>query len=158
MKNVIVIFLLLVSISTAQSVSELKIETLNNKKINVKEHYQKGVLLINFWASWCQPCKSELPHLNRIYEKYKNKGFSIIGINQDSPKSVAKVRSFVASQNIKFPIAIDPNFEIFNKFNGQVLPYNLLIDSNGEIVYRHTGYVPGDEKKLEEEIVELLNK
>ncbi len=158
MKRVIIIFLLTASILTAQSVSELKIETLNNKQINAKELYQKGVLLINFWASWCQPCKSELPHLNHLYEKYKDKGLSIIGINQDSPKSVAKVRSFVASQSIKFPVAVDPNFEIFNKFNGQVLPYSLLIDSNGEIVYRHTGYVPGDEKKLEEEIAQLLNR
>lgn len=142
----------------AQSLSEIKVQSIKNETLHLKELYGQGALLINFWALWCQPCKSELPHLNKLYEKYKESGFTIIGINQDTPKSVSKVKSFIASQRIDFPIALDSNYEIFNKFNGQVLPYSLLIDKNGDIVYRHTGYVPGDENKLEKEIINLLNE
>lgn len=142
----------------AQSLSEIKVLSIKNETLHLKELYGQGALLINFWALWCQPCKSELPHLNKLYEKYKESGFTIIGINQDTPKSVSKVKSFIASQRIDFPIALDSNFDIFNKFNGQVLPYSLLIDRSGSIVYRHTGYVPGDENELEKEIINLLIK
>ena len=113
--------------------------------------------MINFWALWCEPCRAEMRHLNELYNKYKEKGFTLIGINQDSPKSVAKVRSYISSQKIDFPVAIDPNFEIFNRMNGQVLPYSLLIDRNGKIVYRQTGYVPGDEKKMDDAISKSLD-
>lgn len=158
MKKTVLILLLITPMLKAQTVSEIKVQSLKNETIQLGKLYKNGPLLINFWALWCQPCKSELPHLNKLYEKYKDKGFSIIGLNQDSPKSVSKVKSFAASQSINFPVAVDPNFEIFNKFNGQVLPYSLLINKNGEIVYRHTGYVPGDEKMLEEKLIMLLNE
>ena len=125
--------------------------------INLKSEYEKGAVLINFWALWCEPCREEMRYLNELYKKYKNDGFTIIGINQDSPKSVAKVKSYVASQGIDYPIALDPNFEIFNQMSVQVLPYSLLIDKTGQVIYRQTGYIPGDEIKLEREITKALS-
>ncbi|MCK7522962.1 MAG: TlpA family protein disulfide reductase [Ignavibacteriales bacterium] len=114
-------------------------------------------LLINFWASWCQPCKAEMKHLKNIYEKYKSTGFTIVGINQDSPKSLSKVKSFISSNMINYPIVLDPNNQIFQKYNGQVMPYSILVNPKGEIAFKHTGYLPGDEVKLEEEITKLLS-
>ncbi|MBI1938265.1 MAG: TlpA family protein disulfide reductase [Ignavibacteriales bacterium] len=158
MKKTILMLLFSFLILEAQSLSEIKVQSIKNETLHLKELYGQGALLINFWALWCQPCKSELPHLNKLYEKYKGRGITILGINQDTPKSVSKVKSFIASQRIDFPIALDSNFEIFNKFNGQVLPYSLLIDRSGNIVYRHTGYIPGDENAFEKEIINLLNE
>lgn len=140
----------------AQDKLNLSVPTIDNKNIEVSELYKKGPVLINFWALWCEPCKVEMRQLKILYEKYKDKGFTILGINQDSPKSVSKVRSYISSQKINFPVAIDPNSQLLQKFNGQSIPYSLLINKEGEIVYKNVGYLPGDEIKLEKEIQKLL--
>jgi len=147
-----------VAILNAQDKFELKLNSIANEELQLKELYTKGPLLVSFWATWCQPCKAEIPHLNKLLKKYSENGFSIVGINQDSQKSVAKVKSFVSAQKIEYPIVLDTNNEIFNRFNGQVLPYSLLINTEGKIVFKHTGYNPGDEKLLEEEILKLLEQ
>jgi peroxiredoxin len=151
---IISILLIIATITPAQI--ELEFETTDNEQMSLGELSAKGPVLINFWATWCQPCKAEIKHLKTIYDKYQDIGLTIVGINQDSPKSLAKVNAFIASQKINYPIVLDPNNQIFQKFNGQVMPYSLLIDGNQEIVFKHTGYLPGDEKKLEEEIKKLL--
>lgn len=130
--------------------------TLDGEKLEILELVKSGPVLINFWATWCQPCKAEMKHLKSLFEKYKQKGLSIIGINQDSPKSLAKVKSFIASNKVDYPIVLDPNNQIFQKFNGQVMPYSILINSRGEIEYKHTGYLAGDEVIIENEIKKLL--
>ena len=97
-----------------------------------------------------------MKHLKKIYEKYSGKGFKILGINQDTPRSLSKVNSFVQSYQIEYLIGLDPNKKYFEMFNGQVIPYSLLYNENGEIVYLHSGYLPGDEKELEEAVEQLL--
>ncbi|MFZ0455384.1 MAG: TlpA disulfide reductase family protein [Ignavibacteriaceae bacterium] len=140
----------------AQTKTNFTITTLKNKKVELDKLYSKGPVLISFWALWCEPCKEEMRHLNQIYKKYKDNGFTILGINQDSPKSVSKVRAYIASHKIDFPIALDPDFQYLQKMNGQSIPYSLLFDTNGNIVYKNIGYLPGDEIKLENEIRKLL--
>jgi cytochrome c biogenesis protein CcmG/thiol:disulfide interchange protein DsbE len=150
------LILLLFADLPAQNKINFTISTLNNKKVELKNQYSKGPVLISFWALWCEPCKEEIRHLSQIYKKYKDKGFTILGINQDSPKSVSKVRAYVASHNIDFPIALDPDFQYLQKMNGQSIPYSILFDTNGDIVYKNVGYLPGDEIKLEKEIQKLI--
>ena len=135
---------------------QFEAKSIDGDQIDLEKLLEKGPVLINFWASWCKPCKAEMKHLKTIYEKYKSTGFTIVGINQDSPKSLSKVKSFISSIMINYPILLDPNGQIFQKYNGQVMPYSILVDTKGEIAYKHTGYLPGDEVKLEEEITKLL--
>ena len=157
-KNLTLFWLLLFlpSLFWAQDKIEFTAETINNEEIVFSEIYSSGPTLVNFWALWCKPCRAEMRHLEAIYEKYKDKGFTILGINQDSPRSVAKVKAFVSSHNLNFPIVTDPNQEIFQQFNGQSIPLNVLYNIKGEVVYTHVGYLPGDEIKLEEEIKKVL--
>ena len=152
----VVFILILQGDFTAQSKTNFSISTIDNKKVELEKLYSKGPVLVSFWALWCEPCKEEIRHLNQIYEKYKDKGFTILGINQDSPKSVSKVRAYIASHNINFPVALDPDFQYLQKLNGQSIPYSILFDTNGKIVYKNVGYLPGDELKLEKEIRKLL--
>ena len=140
----------------AQDKIDFSVVTIDNKQIEFSELYNHGPVLVNFWALWCEPCRVEMRPLKILYEKYKDKGFTILGINQDTPRSVSKVRSYISSQRINFPVAIDPNSQLLQKFNGQAIPYSLLINKNGEIVYKNVGYLPGDEIKLEKEIQKLL--
>jgi len=95
--------------------------------------------------------------LESIYKKFNGEGLTVLGINQDSPKSVSKVRSYISSQNISFPIVLDPNGQYLQKMNGQSIPFSLLYDSSGKLIYKHIGYIPGDEVSLEAEIRKLLN-
>ena len=151
----VLFFIVLISYRIpAQDKVSFSFSTIDNKNIQISELYKEGPVLINFWALWCEPCKVEMRSLKLLYDK--DKGFTILGINQDSPKSVSKVRSYISSQKIKFPVAIDPNGQLLQKFNGQSIPYSLLINEEGKIVYKNVGYLPGDEIKLEKEIQKLL--
>lgn len=152
----IIPFLILTTIVSAQDKIEFSFETLENEQKQFSEFYKDGPVLVNFWALWCKPCRAEMRHLENLYEKYKEENFTIIGINQDTPRSLAKVKSFVSTHGVTFPIALDPNTEIFQQFNGQSIPLSILYNENGEVVYKHVGYLPGDELKLEKEIQNVL--
>lgn len=141
---------------SAQSNYDFKSETIDNKELTFSEILQNGPLLVNFWALWCKPCRSEMKHLDAIFLKYKENGLTILGVNQDSPRSLAKVKAFVSTHKINYPVITDPNQEIFQKFNGQSIPLNVLFDKNGNVVFTHIGYLPGDEVALEKEIKTVL--
>ncbi len=148
---VTVIIFLSVSL-LAQDQIDFSAETLDNTEIQFSEVYKKGPTLVSFWALWCKPCRAELRHLEAIFKKYQSQGFTILGINQDSPRSVAKVKAFVSSHNLSFPIVTDADQEIFQQFNGQSIPFTVLYNQNGDVIYKHVGYLPGDEIELEKEV------
>ena len=150
------IILSTISVVQAQDKIDFSTELLSGKEIKFSELYSNGVTLVNFWALWCKPCRVEMKALKELYEKYSDQGFQILGINQDSPRSVAKVESYIASHEVKYNIALDPNKELFDMFNGQVVPLTMLYDKSGKVVYQNTGYLPGDEFKLEEAIKKAL--
>ena len=156
LKPIILILIVINGTLLAQSNIDFTAETLDNHEIKLSEINKESPILISFWALWCKPCRAEIKFLEEYYNKYKSKGFSIIGINQDSPRSLAKVKAFVNSHNLTFPVVLDPNQEIFQKFNGQSIPLSILFNKEGEIVYSHIGYLPGDEIELENEIIKLV--
>lgn len=153
---VILIGLLTVRMS-AQRAPNLVVETLAGKKLELQELRSKGPTLVTFWALWCAPCKLELKSLQSLYEKYGSRGFAVLAINQDSPKSFAKVRSYVAAQGFTFPVGLDPNGQHIQRFNGQTIPYSVLLDTSGAIISTSVGYLPGDEKKIEAKLMEHLS-
>lgn len=142
----------------AQDKIEFEVNLLSGDEVSFSNFSEDKVVLINFWALWCKPCRTEMKALNKLYTEYKENDFEILGINIDTPRSSAKVEVFVKSLGINYNIAQDPNLEIFNLFNGQVLPLNILYDRKGNVVFRHTGYLPGDEMKLEKEIQKVLGE
>ena len=121
------------------------------------ESLRGKVVLVDFWATWCKPCIKELPHLQRIYEKYSPKGLSLLAISTDSPKTESQVKPFVLGKKYTFTVLLDPSQEIFKALQGKgAMPYTVIIDAEGNIRYRHTGYRPGDENELERVVVELM--
>ena len=151
-----IIFIRFSTLILAQDNIDFYSETLENEEIQFSELLENGPALVNFWALWCKPCRAEMKHLQAIYEKYEEKGFTILGINQDTPRSVAKVKSFVSSHGVTFPILTDTDKEIFQLFNGQSIPLSVLYNTDGKVTFTHVGYLPGDEVKLEEEIKKVL--
>lgn len=139
-----------------QNHQTLTVETIAGEDISIAELTAQGPVLINFWALWCEPCKIEMKQLQSLFEKYRERRFSIVAVNQDNQKSVAKVSSYVSSQQFTFYVALDPDGEIAQQFNLQNIPLSILIDRNGKVAYKALGYKPGDEIKLEEAIRESL--
>lgn len=157
----IIIFVFIVSSISASpiysQITDLNFETIDGKLVQLSDYTARGPVYMSFWALWCRSCKSELKILEAIHNKLKEQGFTVIAINIDTPKSSAKVKSYISSQNFSFPNMIDPNSKIFEMFNGKDLPFSLLIDSDGKIIKTRRGFLPGDEKYIEEDIVNLIN-
>ncbi len=136
--------------------SNLNLERLDGTSAKLGEYLRTGPVYITFWALWCEPCKLELRSLKSFAKENEDKPFTILAVNQDSPKSLAKVKAYVRSQSYPFTVILDPNMQVFQAFNGQNLPFSVLIDQSGKVVSTRTGYLPGDEKEIAEEILKLI--
>ena len=129
-------------------------KSLNGKNVNIETILDDGPILINFWATWCAPCKKEMRHLDQFDEKYSD--LSIVAINVDKTRSLSQVRSFIRTNGYNFLVGLDPNSILMKKLNARVVPTNLLVNSAGEIIWHHQGYLPGDEVEMEKQIKKLL--
>ena len=134
----------------------LPVQLIDGQQARLDELHADGPLVIDFWALWCAPCLKAMRHLDAFQARYGPRGLRVLAVNLDTERSRSKVRSYVRSRGYRFLVALDPSNDIYRRFNGNALPYTLLVDRNGRIVYRHTGYVPGDETALEREITALL--
>jgi len=154
----LIIFVLLSLSLSAQSINHLRLKTVDNKRFEIKEYLGKGPIAIVFWATWCKPCRKELPAIIDVYEKYKDLGLTILAISIDSPRSLSKVKTFVKKSDLPYVFLVDPNGEQSTKLQVKDIPYTLLADKSGEIIYTHRGYREGDEKELDEKIAALVTK
>ncbi|MCK5807611.1 TlpA family protein disulfide reductase [bacterium] len=135
----------------------LELETTDGEPFSYQSIAGKKGLLISFWATWCEPCKAELTQLAELYPKYKE-DFEIIAISIDPEDNMDAVQEFAVEMALPFPVLVDPSGNVTSGMipGGDTVPYSMLIDKNGKIVATHTGYEPGDEKRIEEEIQKLL--
>ena len=140
------------------SISNLTFDELDGSTSKLSDYLRSGPVYLSFWALWCEPCKQELHALRSFAKEHADDPFTILAINQDSPRSLAKVKAYVRSQEYPFPVILDPNTQVFQAFNGQNLPFSVLIDTNGKVVTTRTGYLPGDEKEIEKDILKLITK
>lgn len=143
---------------TGRKAPNFKLVNLDGKYVELNKETGNGPLLLSFWATWCKPCLEEMAEYNKIYNQYKESGFNLIAISTDTEKSVAKVKPYIKSKGYEFTVLLDTNSEIARKYYAQQMPFTVLVDKSGNIVYSHLGYMKGDEKKVETLITELLEK
>ena len=149
-------FMISYSWSGIQHLPNIKLKDINNKRQELSQYYVDGPLLINFWNLACEPCKKEMKELDKLYLKYHDIGFEVVSVNIDNSRAMSKVKLFVNSQKYSFTVLSDPKADLFRKMGGKVMPFVIIANERGEIINRHVGYNPGDEKVLEEEIIHLL--
>lgn len=107
---------------------ELTLQSLSGEVVSLRD-YQGEVVLVNLWATWCPPCREEMPTLQAFYEKYKQDGFVLVAIDQEEPRHI--VAPFVNEFGLTFPIWLDENYEAQRKFNTMNLPSSYVIDRDG---------------------------
>lgn len=118
--------------------------------------FKGNVVLINFWATWCTPCRKELPMLDELYIRYQRAGFALLGINIDV--DAAKPKAMIAQLNFSFPSLFDSENKVSQLYSIDAMPTTLLLDRQGRLRYVHFGYQPGYETKYEAEIRQLLKE
>jgi peroxiredoxin len=131
---------------------------MEGKNYRLSENFGKGPILINFWATWCVPCREEMKKLKNVYKEYEEDGLEILAISVDDPKTVSRVKNFIKSRNYPFHVLLDTNSEILQLYQAKTPPYTALIDYKGNLVYSHSGYRQGDEKILEQKIIGVLEQ
>lgn len=124
---------------------------------NIKLSELRGrVVLVNFWATWCAPCKEELPLFNRLYDKFRLAGLEILGVNIDKSSSAAM--DFSRRLGLSFPILFDPSGDLAEKYRITSMPSTAVVAKDGTIRYVHRGFIPGDSSRYESEIRSLLKE
>ena len=114
------------------------------------------VVMINFWATWCGPCRQEMPLLAQLHTKYEPLGFTLLGVNVE-PDSAAAV-DWLKGVPVGFPILFDKDSAVAGRFGVEGMPSTVFVDRNGQVRYVHRGYKPGDEAKYADMIRSLVKE
>jgi peroxiredoxin len=114
------------------------------------------VVMINFWATWCGPCRQEMPLLQQLQSKYEPLGFTLLGVNVENDSAAAQ--AWLKGVPVSFPILFDRKNEVAERFGVQGMPSTVFVDREGKVRYVHRGYKPGDEAKYADMIRSLVKE
>ncbi|HEY8569858.1 TlpA disulfide reductase family protein [Microbulbifer sp.] len=127
------------------------------KNGNLKLSEQRGeVIMLNFWASWCGPCREEMPLLNDLHTRYESVGFKVWGVNVDANREDAQ--AMLNKIPVDFPILFDSESSVSKLFGVEAMPSTVFIDRDGNVRYVHKGYRSGDEAEYKKIIKELIRE
>ena len=162
MKTRIITLLFIIITTTTYSQNKLlpsvDLKTINGKSININSIENNEMpIVINFWATWCKPCKKELNNIAEVYDEWQDEtGVKIIAISIDDTRSMSKVAPYVNSVGWEYEVYLDPNGDLKRAMGVSTVPHTFLLNSKKEIVWQHRGYVDGDEDELFDEIQNLI--
>ncbi|HEY0820657.1 MAG TPA: TlpA disulfide reductase family protein [Rhizobacter sp.] len=134
---------------------DFTLKTLNGPNMRLQEQRGK-VVLVNFWATWCGPCRKEMPHLNRIADKYRSAGLVMLGVNVDD--DVRKAAEVAGQLKVNFPVLLDTDKAVSKLYDLNAMPSTMVIDRNGKVRFLHRGYQDGYEDSYDQQIRDLLKE
>jgi peroxiredoxin len=132
---------------------ELKSSTGENLRLS---EYRGEVVMINFWATWCGPCRQEMPLLDELYNRYQRVGFNLLGVNIDDDSR--RAMQMAEELGIDFPVLFDAGKEVSRLYDVEAMPVTVLVDREGRVRYVHHGYKPGYEDMYLDQIRSLLRE
>ena len=116
MRRLIIVLFFLLSILIAQDrVPNLRLKMLNGKYAKLHDYLKDGPMIIDFWATWCEPCKKQMRYLDLFHNHFKELGFKVLTVNTDTPKSMSKVKPYIRTKGFAFHVAVDPNSQVYKK-------------------------------------------
>jgi peroxiredoxin len=123
------------------------------RTVRLADYLGKRVVLLDFFATYCEPCLAEMPHLESIYESERANGLVVLGVAMDGPETEAEVPSFVRRNGIAFPVVLDDDSHVAGLYNPKKsAPLAVLIDRHGDVVRVREGYNPGDERLVADDV------
>ena len=157
LRSIFLSLVVFVSLNTLQAQEPFfELKDLDNEWTDFEALKGEKLTVIDFWATWCQPCLKSIPELNAIYSEYKELGVNLIGISVDGPRNQSKLKPFAKSMGIEYPILRDINSEVMTEMNVSSVPTLMIYDEDGELLFIHQGFRPGDETVIREHIEEAL--
>lgn len=148
--------LLIASISLAQETApDFTLKSNSGENIRLAEQRGK-VVMLNFWATWCAPCRKEMPLLDDLYNRYNAAGFELYGVNVEPESEPAN--KMAKEMGLNFPILYDTDSKVSRLYNVDAMPTTVVIDRDGNVRYVNRGYRDGDEEKYREQIRELIRE
>ncbi len=118
--------------------------------------FRGDVVMVNFWATWCGPCRQEMPLLDELYTRYQRVGFSLLGVNIDDDPN--RAMDMIRELGVSFPVLFDDGKEVSKLYQVNAMPVTVIIDREGSVRYVHYGYKPGYELKYLDQVRSLLRE
>ncbi len=155
MKKWILLFLLTVVVQTVfAQLPQVTLKDINGRAVRLDTLSNGGKpIIIDFFATWCKPCNRELSAICEVYDDWQEEtGVKLIAVSIDQAHHINKVKPLVDQLGWPYEVLLDPNNELKQALGVQLIPYTLIVDGKGKIVYKHSGYVDGEEDELFEEV------
>ena len=152
----LIIALPVLGASGSQKAPDFKLAARGGSQINLSQ-YKGQVVMINFWATWCGPCRQEMPLLETIYKKYNKMGFVLLGVNVE-PDSKAAEDWLAKQPPVTFPILFDTESKVTELYNVNSMPSTVIVDKQGNVRLLHRGYKAGDENEYLDQIRTLIKE
>ena len=137
------------------SAPDFTLKSQEGENIRLSE-YRGEVVLINFWASWCGPCRQEMPVLSELHDKYRALGFTVLGVNVET--DTRKAKKLLQELPVSFPVVFDSDSVVSKQYDVIAMPSTVLVDRNGTMRYLHRGYKPGLEDVYRQQVRELVRE
>ena len=134
---------------------DFALASLDGPNLRLSE-YRGDVVMLNFWATWCGPCRQEMPMLEEIYGRYRPAGFQLLGINVDGEPS--RARRMAQDLGVTFPLLVDTDKTVSKLYDIRAMPVTVLIDRDGTVRHVHHGYRPGHERRYLKQVGRLLRE
>ena len=137
-----------------------KLKTIEGKTIDTQTLSNDGKpFIIDFFATWCKPCNRELSAISEVYDEWqKETGVKLYAVSIDKAQNANKVKPLVNQHGWEYEVILDPNSEFRKSFGGEMIPFVVICDGDGKVVYKHNGYTEGAEQELIEKVRELVKK
>ena len=140
-----------------QPAPDFALRSWQGDNVRLSEHLGE-VVLINFWATWCGPCRQEMPQLDAIYGKYRRAGLVLFSVNLDENENLDDAREMAKTLKVSYPVLVDARKEVARAYQTSTMPLTVLIDREGVVRYVSEGYKVGYEARYTDKLRELLNE
>ena len=160
MKKIVtaLVALFAITLTASAQLPQVTLKTLDGTTVSADKLSNDGKpFIIDFFATWCKPCNRELDAISEVYDDWKEEtGVKIFAVSIDQAQNIHKVKPLVDNHSWEYDVLLDPNSDLKRALGIQMIPFTLIVDGKGNIVYKHSGYTEGDENELIQKVKELV--